>query len=77
MVKIIGLILILSGVISLIIGTLIDLEHDSTSQPTGNVVLNILTQPYVPVSFFDYLEAITFSYSIISFMMGAVFLLRI
>lgn len=77
MVKTIGLLLILSSVISLIAGTLIALNYGSATKITGNVVLNIITQPPLTVTFFDYLEAIAFSYSIISFVMGIVFLFRI
>ena len=76
MVKIIGLLLILSSVISLIAGTLIDLKHGSATQISGNVVLNIVTQPPVALNFFDYFEAVAFSYSIVSFIMGILFLFR-
>ena len=76
MVKTIGLLLILSSVISLIAGTLIDLNYGSATKISGNVVLNIITQPPLTVTFFDYLEAIAFSYSIISFVMGLVFLIK-
>ena len=76
MVKLIGALLIITSLLSLFVGAFIDLRYGSSTQITGNVVANILTQPSVSLSFFDYLEAIAFSYSIISLIMGFVFLFR-
>ena len=77
MVKLIGILLIVSSLLSFIAGAYIDFEYGSNPQITGNVVLNILTQPKIDLGFFDYLEAIAFYYSIASFIMGIVFLFRI
>ena len=77
MVKLIGMLLIVSSLLSLAAGTFIDLRYGSSTQITGNVVSNILTQPQISLSFYDYLEGIVFSYSIISFIVGIVFLFRI
>ncbi len=76
MVKLIGVLLIISSVLSLAVGAFIDWKYGTSTEVTGNVILNILTQPEVNVGFFDYLEAIAFSYSIISFVMGFVFLIK-
>ncbi|MBI2558642.1 hypothetical protein HYW20_04935 [Candidatus Woesearchaeota archaeon] len=77
MVKLIGMLLIASGLLSLTAATWIDLEYGSGSQITGNVISNILSQPKVSIGFFDYAEAIAFSYSIVSFIMGVMFLTRV
>ena len=76
MVKLIGLALIVSSVLSLLMGSIIN-YYGSGIQLTGNVVSNIVEQPKVEIGFFDYLEAITLSYSIISLIMGVVFLVRV
>ncbi len=77
MVKLIGMLLILSSLLSLTAATWIDLEYGSGSQITGKVISNILSQPKVSIGLFDYAEAIAFSYSIVSFIMGVVFLTRV
>ena len=77
MVKLLGVLLIVSSLLSLVAGTFIDLKYGSTTKITGNVISNIMTQPSVPVNFFDYVEGIAFSYSIISLIIGFVFLFRI
>lgn len=77
MVKVIGVLLIVSSLLSLAAGVIIDWKYGSAAQVTGNVVMNILTQPEVNIGFFDYFEAIAFSYSIVSLMMGLVFLFRV
>ena len=77
MVKLIGLLLIVSSLLSLTAGTFIDLKYGSTTKVTGNVISNIFTQPHVSVNFFDYLEGIVFSYSIVSLIIGVVFLFRV
>jgi len=78
MVKIIGVLLIISSLISLIAGAFIDIRYsgDSPTKITGSFISNVLTQSKVSIGFFDYLEAVVFSYSIISFIMGVVFLFR-
>lgn len=77
MVKLIGMLLIVSSLLSLVGGAFIDLKYSGTTPITGNVISNILTQPEVDLSFFDYLEAVAFSYSIVSLIMGFVFLFRV
>jgi len=77
MVKLLGVLLIVSSLLSLVAGTFIDFKYGSTTKVTGNVISNIITQSPVSVNFLDYLEGIAFSYSIISFIMGFVFLFRV
>ena len=76
MVKLIGVILIVSSLVALATGAFIDMNYGSHSQVTGNVVFNIATQPPVPMWGYDYLAGIAFSYSIVSFIMGVMFLAR-
>ena len=76
MVKLLGLVLIASSIISLFAGAVIGLRFSSPSQISGNVITNIITQPKVDMGVFDYIEAIVFSYSIISMIMGIMFLVR-
>ena len=76
MVKIIGVLLIASSLISLLAGAYIDINYGSHSQVTGNAVLNILTQPAIPMWSYDYIAGIVIAYSIASFIMGIVFLAR-
>jgi len=77
MVKIIGLLLIASGLLSLAAGTFLEIKYGNAPSITGNVISNIITQPNVHVNFVDYIEGTAFSYSIISMIVGAVFLFRI
>lgn len=77
MIKLIGLILIASSLLALLGGILIDLNYTSSHQITGNFISNMLTQPEVNMGFFDYVEAIAFSYSIVSLIMGVAFLFRV
>ncbi len=77
MVKLIGLLLIVSSLLSLTAATWIDLEYGSSSQITGSVISNIISQPKIPIGIPDYAEAIAFSYSIVSFIMGIIFLTRV
>ncbi len=77
MVKIIGVLLIASSLISLLAGAYIDINYGSHSQVTGNAVLNILTQPAIPMWGYDYIAGIAIAYSIASFIMGIVFLARL
>ena len=53
MVKLIGLLLIVSSLLSLIAGYYIDARYGNSQQITGNVVSNILTQPKIELGFFD------------------------
>lgn len=76
MVKLIGLFLIVSSLLALAVGAFIDWKYGSNIQVTGDVVSNILTQPEVDVGFLDYVTSIAFAYSIISFIMGVMFLVR-
>ena len=76
MVKLIGLLLIVSGLISLIAGDFINSEYGSKSQISGNAISNILEQPNVELGFFDYAGGAVISYSIISSIMGTIFLFR-
>ena len=77
MVKLIGLILIATGLFSLALGTFLDINHGGGSSVTGNAVAGIISQSPVQVNFVDYLGGIAFSYSIISMVAGAVFLFRV
>ena len=77
MAKLIGMLLIATSLLSLIAGAFIDVEYGRPTQVTGNIVTNIITQPKVNLSYFDYAEAIAFSYSIVSLIMGVVFLVRV
>lgn len=82
MVKLIGALLIMSSLLSLLAGSLIDLEYGSTAQIAGNAVLNApaqyaIVQPHASMGFFDYAEAAAFSYSIASLIMGLMFLFRV
>ncbi len=77
MVKLIGMLLISISLLSLVAGAWINLKYSTTTQITGNVISNILTQAPVSADFFSYLAAVAFSFSIISFIMGIVFLFRL
>lgn len=77
MVKLIGVLLIVSSLISLIAGAYVDINYGSRSQVTGNVVLNIMTQPAVPMWGYDYIAGIAFAYSIASLIIGLIFLFRV
>ena len=77
MVKFIGMLLIASSLLSLIVGAFIDMKYSSTTQITGNVISNILTQPEVNFGFADYLAGTAFSYSAVSLVIGLIFLFRV
>ncbi|MBI3027077.1 hypothetical protein HYY70_03100 [Candidatus Woesearchaeota archaeon] len=77
MVKMIGMLLIASSLLLMIATTFIDLNYRSNEHITGNVISTILEQPDVHAGFFDYAEGIALSYSIISLIMGIVFLFRV
>ena len=77
MVKLIGVLLIISGLLSLFAGAFIDIKYSSNTQITGNVIGNIITQPAIPAWSYDSLVGIAWSYSIASFIMGIMFLFRV
>ncbi|MBS3104977.1 hypothetical protein J4234_01860 [Candidatus Woesearchaeota archaeon] len=77
MVKLIGVLLIVSSLLSIISWTYVDARYGNSPQIAGNVVSNILTQPKIELGFADYFEGIALSYSIISLIMGIVFLFRV
>lgn len=77
MVKLIGILLIATSLLSLAAGSLVDWRYGSDFEITGNVISNIIEQPQVQLNFFDYFEAFAFSYSIFSFIMGFIFLARV
>lgn len=77
MVKLIGVLLIASSLLSLIAAAYIDVHYSSANQISGNIIFNMLSQPQVNTGFFDYVEATAFSYSIVSFIIGFVFLFRV
>lgn len=76
MVKLIGVLLILSSMVALATGAFIDIKYGSDGV-TGNVISNIVSQPEANLGFLDYVEAFAFSYSIASLIMGIVFLFGI
>lgn len=76
MVKLLGMLLVASSLLALIAGAFIDARYVSASSVTGNLVLNIVAHPTVNTSPAYYLEAIVFSYSIVSLIMGLVFIFR-
>jgi len=77
MVKIIGLLFILSSILALAAGAYIDFRYSGITEATGNVISNVLSQPNVPMNTYDYLAGFTFSYSIASFIIGFIFLFRV
>lgn len=77
MTKMLGIMLVISSVIALALGTIINDPYAKDPQITGNLITNIIEQPSVSMGFFGYAQAISFSYSIMSLIMGLVFLLRV
>ncbi len=77
MTKSIGVLLIVSSLLSLIAGALIEIKYGSEIQITGNVIENILSQTVTPMSLYDYVAGGAISYSIVSLMVGIVFLFRL
>lgn len=76
MTKLLGITLILSSVIALLAGAIVSQVDSEKPQMTGNLLYNIAEQPSVSMGFFDYLQAVVFSYSIISLIMGIIFIIR-
>lgn len=71
MTKSIGILLFISSIAALFAGAFIEMNYGATAEVTGRVVASSNTGN------FGYLEAAVFSYSIISLIMGVVFLLRV
>jgi len=74
MAKLIGILLIFSSLLSIFVLALIELKHSNIKVTTGNVVSSLLKQK--PVTFFDYIAGTVFSYSVVSFIVGVIFLFR-
>ncbi|MBI4143615.1 hypothetical protein HY487_01880 [Candidatus Woesearchaeota archaeon] len=77
MVKMIGVLLVLSSFLAMAAGAFIDLKYGSEAKITGNVVSDIIAHSDVELGFPDYASASAFSYSILSLIMGIVFLARV
>jgi len=77
MTKMLGIVLVISSILALAFGTLMGNSYANDSQITGNLITNIIEQPSVSMGFFGYAQAISFAYSIMSLIMGLVFLLRV
>ncbi|MBI2658307.1 hypothetical protein HYX08_06475 [Candidatus Woesearchaeota archaeon] len=76
MARLIGMLLIATSILSLMAGAFVGWKYGSATDITGNAVSNLISQPEVQLSFFDYFEAVAFSCSIAGFLMGVVFLFR-
>lgn len=76
MVKIIGILLIVGSLFALFAGAFIDTKYVSAEPITGNLASNTALQPAINTGPAYYLEALLFSYSIVSMIMGLVFVLR-
>ncbi len=70
MTKYIGIFLVLSGIISLIAGAVVEMNYGATAEITGRAAVPAAGNV-------GYAESALLSYSIISFIMGAVFLFRV
>jgi len=77
MVKLIGIMLIFSSLFALVAAGYIGIEYGSHSQISGNAVSNILSQKPVKMNSYDYIAGTAVSYSIVSFIVGIMFLSRI
>ena len=75
MVKLIGMLLIATSLLSLIIGISVSYKYSATPSVTGNVVSD--TKNTKTGTTFEYLEAIILSFSILSLIMGIMFLFRV
>lgn len=73
MAKSIGILLIMSSIAALIAGAFIDLNYGAAAEITGRAITN----HFESMRLFDYVEATILSYSIISLIMGLVFLFRV
>ncbi|MBI2655831.1 hypothetical protein HYX06_05425 [Candidatus Woesearchaeota archaeon] len=72
MTKYIGILLVISGIIALFTGAFIDFNYGAAAEITGRAVYD-----GEPAGAFGYLEAAIISYSIISLLMGLIFLFRV
>ncbi len=68
-----GIVLIASSLLSLIAGAMIDLKYGNQNSITGNI-LSKEPPRQTGISFEKYAEGLFFSYSILSLIMGFVFL---
>ena len=76
MVKLIGLVLIVTSLLSLMVGIFIDYQHGVSADITGNAISS--TEHLKDgAAMSEYLEATILSYSILSLIMGLMFLLRV
>ena len=76
MVKLIGLFLIAASIVSLIAGAFMDYKYSGSLDITGNAISNpenIKTN----TNSFQYIEAVVLSFSILSLIMGLMFLFRV
>ena len=76
MVKLIGLFLIVTSLLSLMVGVFIDYQHGVGADITGSAISN-LEHLKASTAMIEYLEATILSYSILSLIMGIMFLLRV
>ncbi len=77
MAKLLGLLFIASSIFSLFAGAFIDFRFGTNNEITGNLISNVIAQPDIGMNFYDYTQAIIFSYSIISLIMGIIFLVSV
>ena len=71
MTKSIGILLVISSIAALLAGAFIEMNYGAAAEITGRAIAPANTGN------FGYLEAAIFSYSIISLIMGIVFLFRV
>lgn len=76
MVKLIGIVLIVTSIMSLMAGAFIDYRHEVSAGITGSAISNT-EQLKASSSMIKYLEATFLSYSILSLIMGLMFLFRV
>ena len=76
MVKLIGLFLIAASIVSLMAGAFMDYKFSGSSDITGNAVSNTENVKTNTTSF-EYIEATVLSFSILSLIMGLMFLFRV
>ena len=75
MVKLIGMLLIATSLMSLMIGISVSYKYSATPSVTGNAVSDSGNTKTGPTS--GYVEATLLSYSILSLIMGIIFLFRV
>lgn len=74
MVKLLGLVLIATSLLTFFVAAFIDAKYVSAPPITGNLISNMAGQPIASATPAYYAEAIVFSYSILSLIMGMVFI---